>query len=125
MAPGDRVAIVGAGPIGLAALQTVALLSPRATYVLDINDARLQVRGAAPGSLFNVLPRPYPCLIDFCAVVVSHGQTSRFAVLQMAAPQCGAFSASIACQKVCVHDCNTLPCRFNVLWKESDKRVEG
>ena len=51
VAPGDRVAIVGAGPIGLAALQTAALLSPRATYVLDINDARLQVRGSAPGSL--------------------------------------------------------------------------
>ena len=50
VAPGDRVAIVGAGPIGLAALQTAALLSPAATFVLDINDARLQVRGRASGA---------------------------------------------------------------------------
>ena len=51
VAPGDTVAIVGVGPIGLAALQTAALLSPRATYVLDINDARLQVRSSAAGLL--------------------------------------------------------------------------
>ena len=52
VAPGDRVAIVGAGPIGLGALQTAALLSPQATYMLDINDARLQVRSSAAGPCF-------------------------------------------------------------------------
>ena len=40
--PGSRVAIVGAGPIGLAALQTASLLSPAAVFVLDVSDARLQ-----------------------------------------------------------------------------------
>ena len=54
VAPGDRVAIVGAGPIGLAALQTAALLSPQATYVLDINAARLQVRSMASGPFLRV-----------------------------------------------------------------------
>lgn len=43
VAPGDRVAIVGAGPVGLAALQTAALMAPAAIFVLDISDARLQV----------------------------------------------------------------------------------
>ena len=56
VAPGDRVAIVGAGPVGLAALQTAALASPAAVFVLDISDARLQVRARvyptlAPASL--------------------------------------------------------------------------
>jgi len=40
--PGSRFAVVGAGPIGLAALQTASLLSPAAVFVLDVSDARLQ-----------------------------------------------------------------------------------
>lgn len=47
VAPGDRMAIVGAGPVGLAALQTAALASPAAVFVLDISDTRLQVRARA------------------------------------------------------------------------------
>jgi alcohol dehydrogenase len=41
--PGDRVAIVGAGPIGLAALLTAQFYSPSATFMIDLDDNRLQV----------------------------------------------------------------------------------
>jgi alcohol dehydrogenase len=40
--PGDTVAIVGAGPIGLAAVMTARLLSPGRIVVLDVADARLE-----------------------------------------------------------------------------------
>jgi alcohol dehydrogenase len=40
--PGDIVAIVGAGPIGLAAVMTARLLSPGRIVVLDVADARLE-----------------------------------------------------------------------------------
>jgi alcohol dehydrogenase len=40
--PGDTVAIVGAGPIGLAAVMTAPLLSPGRIVVLDVADARLE-----------------------------------------------------------------------------------
>jgi alcohol dehydrogenase len=40
--PGDTVAIVGAGPIGLAAVMTAKLLTPGRIIVLDIADARLE-----------------------------------------------------------------------------------
>lgn len=41
--PGDSVAIVGAGPIGLAALLTAQLMSPGAVIMIDPNAQRLQV----------------------------------------------------------------------------------
>jgi alcohol dehydrogenase len=40
--PGDTVAIVGAGPIGLAAVMTAKLLTPGLTVVLDIAGSRLE-----------------------------------------------------------------------------------
>jgi alcohol dehydrogenase len=40
--PGDAVAIVGAGPIGLAAVMTAKLLTPGRIIVLDIAPARLE-----------------------------------------------------------------------------------
>ena len=40
--PGDTVAIVGGGPIGLAAVMTARLLSPGRIVVLDVADARLE-----------------------------------------------------------------------------------
>jgi alcohol dehydrogenase len=40
--PGDTVAIVGAGPIGLAAVMTAKLLTPGRVVVLDLADARLE-----------------------------------------------------------------------------------
>jgi alcohol dehydrogenase len=39
--PGDTVAIVGAGPIGLAAVMTARLLSPATIIAIDLADARL------------------------------------------------------------------------------------
>jgi alcohol dehydrogenase len=39
--PGDVVAIVGAGPIGLAAVLTAGLLSPSEIAVIDLDDGRL------------------------------------------------------------------------------------
>jgi alcohol dehydrogenase len=41
--PGDTVAIVGAGPIGLAALLTAQLYSPAEIVMVDLDDNRLQV----------------------------------------------------------------------------------
>ena len=43
VAPGSSVAIVGAGPIGLAALMTAQLYSPAQIIVVDIDDNRLKV----------------------------------------------------------------------------------
>lgn len=42
VAPGDVVAIVGAGPIGLAAIMTAKLFSPAHIVAIDLADARLQ-----------------------------------------------------------------------------------
>jgi len=44
--PGDTVAIVGAGPIGLAALMTAQFYSPASIIVIDIDDKRLDVAKA-------------------------------------------------------------------------------
>ena len=41
--PGDTVAIVGAGPVGLAALLTAAFYSPSEIIMVDMNDFRLDV----------------------------------------------------------------------------------
>ena len=40
--PGDTVAIVGAGPIGLAAIMTAQLLTPGHIVAIDLDDARLE-----------------------------------------------------------------------------------
>jgi alcohol dehydrogenase len=41
--PGDTVAIIGAGPIGLASLLTAQFFSPAAIYMIDLDDNRLAV----------------------------------------------------------------------------------
>jgi alcohol dehydrogenase len=41
--PGDTVAIVGAGPVGLSALMTAQLYSPSSLIVIDLDDNRLRV----------------------------------------------------------------------------------
>jgi alcohol dehydrogenase len=41
--PGDTVAIVGAGPVGLAVLLTAQFYSPAAIYMIDLDDKRLEV----------------------------------------------------------------------------------
>lgn len=44
--PGDRVAIVGAGPVGLATMLTVRLYSPASVVLLDVDPARLETARA-------------------------------------------------------------------------------
>jgi alcohol dehydrogenase len=52
--PGDTVAIVGAGPIGLAALMTAQLYSPAAIVMVDVDVNRLEVaRTMGASSLVN------------------------------------------------------------------------
>jgi alcohol dehydrogenase len=41
--PGDTIAIVGAGPVGLAVLLTAQFYSPAVIYVIDLDDNRLAV----------------------------------------------------------------------------------
>jgi alcohol dehydrogenase len=41
--PGSTVAVVGAGPIGLATLLTAQFYSPARSIMIDIDDNRLQV----------------------------------------------------------------------------------
>jgi len=43
--PGDTVAIVGAGPVGLAVLLTAQFYSPAAIFMIDLDDNRLAVAG--------------------------------------------------------------------------------
>lgn len=44
--PGDTVAIVGAGPVGLAVLLTAQFYSPAAIFMIDLDDKRLAVAKA-------------------------------------------------------------------------------
>ena len=44
--PGDSVAIVGAGPVGLAALLTAQFYSPASIVMIDLDDRRLEVARA-------------------------------------------------------------------------------
>ena len=44
--PGDTVAIVGAGPVGLAVLLTAQFYSPAAIFMIDLDDKRLAVAEA-------------------------------------------------------------------------------
>ncbi len=48
--PGDTVAIVGAGPIGLAALLTAQFYSPAQVIMIDLDENRLQVASALGGT---------------------------------------------------------------------------
>ena len=41
--PGDTIAIVGAGPIGLAVLLTAQFYSPAAIFMIDLDDKRLAI----------------------------------------------------------------------------------
>ena len=53
--PGDTVAIVGAGPVGLAALMTAQFYSPAVIICIDLDDNRLQTAKnfGAPTALIN------------------------------------------------------------------------
>ena len=45
--PGDTVAIVGAGPIGLAAVLTAKLFTPAHIVVIDLDDSPARARARA------------------------------------------------------------------------------
>ena len=52
--PGDTVAIVGAGPVGLAVLLTAQFYSPAAIFMVDLDEKRLAVaKGFGANSLVN------------------------------------------------------------------------
>ena len=94
--PGDSVAIVGAGPIGLAALLTAQLYSPGAILMIDLDEHRLQVaqrlgatavvHGAAEDAVARVLDLTAgagvdvaieavgtPAAFDTCQAIVAAG----------------------------------------------------
>lgn len=58
VAPGDVVAIVGAGPIGLAAILTVRLFSPSCVVVADIDPGRLEAARKIGADLVTTSARP-------------------------------------------------------------------
>ena len=52
--PGDTVAVVGTGPIGLAAILTAQLFSPSQIVAIDIADSRLEAaKRFGAGALVN------------------------------------------------------------------------
>ena len=52
--PGDTVAVVGAGPIGLSAILTAQLFSPSETIAIDLSDSRLEsAKGFGATALIN------------------------------------------------------------------------
>jgi alcohol dehydrogenase len=61
IAPGDVVAIVGAGPIGLAALLTAQFYSPSEIIMIDLNDDRLK-RSLEFGATKTINSRTESCL---------------------------------------------------------------
>jgi len=70
VAPGDAVVIVGAGPIGLAALMTAKLFSPSHLIVVDPAESRRE-RALAAGATFTISPHE-----DVAAAVakLTHGR---------------------------------------------------
>lgn len=96
ISPGDTVAIVGAGPIGLAALLTAQFYSPGAVIVADLDESRLEVakrfgathvvNSASPGATRAVLDLSggrgvdvaieavgVPATFEFCQSIVGPG----------------------------------------------------
>ena len=64
--PGDLVAVVGAGPVGLAAITTAQLFSPSHIVAIDVSDARLEAakRFGADVTVNNTRENPLRVLRD-------------------------------------------------------------
>lgn len=64
--PGDIVAIIGAGPVGLAALLTAQLFSPSEVIMVDLDDNRLEVaRSFGATSIVNSSDgKAAPCIME-------------------------------------------------------------
>jgi alcohol dehydrogenase len=83
--PGDTVAIVGAGPVGLAVLLTAQFYSPAAIFMIDLDDKRLAVAkqfGATTlinsadghaGVDVTVEAVGVPATFDICQAIVAAG----------------------------------------------------
>ncbi|MDF2722609.1 MAG: adh 3, partial [Paenibacillus sp.] len=70
LAPTDKLAIYGAGPIGLLALQAARLYGVQEIVILDLNEARLDIAkqlgatAAAKLELTSYAPGDFDCAID-------------------------------------------------------------
>ncbi len=66
VAPGDTVAIVGAGPIGLAAILTAQLYTPGRIVAIDLDDSRLEsaVRFGADTTINNGTEDPIAAVME-------------------------------------------------------------
>lgn len=66
VAPGDTVAIVGAGPIGLAAILTARLYTPGRIVAIDLDDSRLEsaVRFGADTTIDNSTEDPIAAVME-------------------------------------------------------------
>jgi alcohol dehydrogenase len=71
--PGDRVAIVGAGPIGLAALMTAQLYSPSALIMVDPDPNRLEVSRSLGATHVVRAPEPDQAIAAVLALTHKEG----------------------------------------------------
>jgi 2-desacetyl-2-hydroxyethyl bacteriochlorophyllide A dehydrogenase len=77
VAAGQRLAIIGAGPIGLLALVTARLLGVEEVVVSDTNEDRLEVArdlGAAPEGAADLTPGSFDIVVDAVGVDVTRAQ---------------------------------------------------
>jgi 2-desacetyl-2-hydroxyethyl bacteriochlorophyllide A dehydrogenase len=77
VAPGQRLAIIGAGPIGLLVLVTARLLGVEEVVVSDTNEERLEVArhlGAAPQGAAALTPASFDVVVDAVGVDVTRAQ---------------------------------------------------
>jgi alcohol dehydrogenase len=82
--PGDTVAIVGAGPIGLAALMTAQLYSPSALIMLDPDPNRLEVSRSLGAT--HVVPAPETDRAVAAVRALTHGEGVDVAIEAVGVP---------------------------------------
>jgi len=89
--PGDTVAIVGAGPVGLAAIITAQFCGPKAIVVFDQNDGRLKVAkklgatdvvNSSKGEVRELSKRHFGQLDGFDVVIEAVGVPATFQMCQ-------------------------------------------
>src|SRR5664280_692909 len=73
VAPGNTVAIVGAGPIGLAALLTAQFYSPAEIIMIDLDDNRLEVGKRGVDTAIEAVG--IPATFELCQKLVAPGGT--------------------------------------------------
>lgn len=72
--PGDVVVVIGAGPVGLAAIATAALLSPETIIAIDRDDKRLAVAAefGADLTINNTAIDPLPMVLEHSGGLGAH-----------------------------------------------------